>query len=74
MPLKDEISYRKLNDEMEYYEVDIWHKGNCFRKFFITFTGAKKYFDKHAKGSYDCIKAHTFDEFEGPCTYAILRK
>lgn len=74
MPLKDEISCRKLNEEMEYYEVEIWHKGYCDSKFFRTFTGAKRYFKKHAKHAYDCIKAHIFDEFEGPYSYAILRK
>ena len=71
MPLKDEISYRKLNEEMEYYEVEIWRKGDCFRKFFRTITGAKKYFEKHAKGMYDCLKSHVFDEFTGPITYVI---
>ena len=71
MPLKDEITYRKLNEEMEYYEVEIWHKGDCHSKFFRTITGAKKYFKKHAKGMYDCIKAHIFDEFEGPCVYVV---
>lgn len=74
MPFKDEISCRKLNDEMEYYEVNIWHKGVCFSKFFRTITGAKKYFNKRAKSMYDCIKAHIFDEFEGPCVYVVYEE
>ena len=61
----------RLEDLKEYYEVVIWRKGVCNCKLFRTITGAKKYFKKHAKGSYDCIKAHIFDEFEGPCVYGV---
>ena len=58
MTYKDEINYLDVNDEMSYYEVEIWENGDCDGQFFRTLRGAKAFFKSHAKDEFDCIKKH----------------
>ena len=71
MPLKDEISFFDLNEEMTYYEVEIWYEGYCRCRFFRTFASARRYFNEHARIENDCLKSHEIDEFYGPITYVL---
>ena len=72
MPLKDELDFFDLNDEMTYYEVEIWNNGECDdSKFFRTIGSAKSYLKKHAKSEYDCIKVHKALEICGCVTYTL---
>ena len=58
MNYKDEINYLDLNDDMNYYEVEIWENGDCDSRYFRTLRGAKSFFKNNAKDEFDCIKKH----------------
>ena len=73
MPLKDEISFFDLNEEMSYYEVEIWKNGTLYNKFFRTIRSAKAYFNKNAKSENDCIKLHKYEGFMGQNTYLVYQ-
>lgn len=72
MSLKDELDFFDLNDEMTYYEIEIWNNGKCEEsKFFRTIDSARTYFKKHTKSEYDCIKVHEALEIRGYITYTL---
>ena len=72
MPLKDEIDFFYLNDEMTYYEIEIWNNGQLIdNKFFRSIDSARTYFKKHTKSEYDCINAHETLEIIGYITYTL---
>lgn len=58
MNCKDEINYLNLNDDMNYYEVELWKDGDCDSRYFRTLRGAKAFFKDNAKDESDCIKKH----------------
>ena len=61
----------RLEELIEFYEVEIWNNGKSDREIFHTFDDAKAYFEKHAKSENDCLLTHVMDEFYGPITYVI---
>lgn len=55
---KDELSLFDINDEMNYYEVELWDGWNYNSKFFRTRKSAYKFFKENAKTEFDSLKYH----------------
>lgn len=68
MNCKDEINFFDLNDDMVYYEVEIWRDGDCDSRYFRTLRGAKAFFKSHVNDESDCIKKHC----RGDCCFIVL--
>lgn len=64
MNCKDEINYLDLNDDMKYYEVEIWKNGDSDSRYFRTLRSAKSFYKANAKDESDCIKKHDRGECE----------
>lgn len=62
MTYKDEINFLDTDDDMTYYEVEIWENGDCYGRFFRTLRGAKAFYKTNAKDESDCIKKHDHGE------------
>ena len=58
MNYKDEIDFFDLNDDMVYYEVEIWNDGDCDSRYFRSLKSAKSFYKANAKNESDCIKKH----------------
>lgn len=70
MTYKDEINFLDVNDEMSYYEVEIWKNGDCDGRYFRTLRGAKAFFESHANDEADCIKKHCL----GGCYFLVYKR
>lgn len=68
MNCKDEIDYFDLNDDMVYYEVEIWRDGDCDSRYFKSLKSAKAFFKSHVNDEADCVKKHC----RGDCCFVVL--